>query len=63
VNLQFEKRFHLFGRYWALREFRQHYNHANDILANGVLDQTHPLPTYIDGNGRAFTGRIRYLGH
>ncbi len=64
VNLQFEKRFHLFGRYWALRGgFDNITNHANDILANGVLDQTHPLPTYIDGNGRAFTGRIRYLGH
>ena len=63
VNLQFEKRFHLFGRYWALRGgFDNVTNHANDILANGVLDQTHPIPTFIDGNGRAFTGRIRYLG-
>jgi hypothetical protein len=63
VNLQFEKRFHAFGRYWALRGgFDNITNHDNDILANGVLDPTHPLPTYIDGNGRAFTGRIRYLG-
>jgi hypothetical protein len=63
VNLQFEKRFHLFGRYWALRGgFDNVTNHANDILANGVIDPAHPSPTYIDGNGRAFTGRIRYLG-
>jgi hypothetical protein len=63
VNLQFEKRFHLFGRYWALRGgFDNITNHANDILANGVIDSAHPSPTYIDGNGRAFTGRIRYLG-
>lgn len=63
VNLQFEKRFHLFGRYWALRGgFDNITNHANDILANGILDPSHPAPTYIDGNGRALTGRIRYLG-
>ncbi|MGA7299763.1 MAG: carboxypeptidase regulatory-like domain-containing protein [Candidatus Sulfotelmatobacter sp.] len=63
VNLQFEKRFHMFGRYWALRGgFDNFTNHANYILANAVLDPTHPVPTFIDGNGRAFTGRIRYLG-
>jgi hypothetical protein len=37
-------------------------NHANVALANGIIDPTHPLPTYIDQNGRAFTGRIRFLG-
>ena len=63
VNLQFEKRFHFFGRYWALRGgFDNVTNHANVILANGVIDPTHPSPTFIDGNGRAFTGRILYLG-
>ncbi|MGA2643900.1 MAG: TonB-dependent receptor [Candidatus Sulfotelmatobacter sp.] len=63
VNLQFERRFHAFGRYWALRGgFNNVTNHANAALANGVIDSTHPFPTYIDGNGRAFTGRIRYLG-
>jgi hypothetical protein len=63
VNLQFEKRFHRFGRYWALRGgFDNVTNHANDILANGIIDSTHPRPTFIDGNGRAFTSRIRYLG-
>ncbi len=63
VNLQFEKRFHLFGRYWALRGgFDNVTNHANAALANGIIDSTHQTPTFIDGNGRAFTGRIRYLG-
>ena len=63
VNLQFEKRFHLFGRYWALRGgFDNLTNHANPYLANSVIDSAHPAPTFIDNNGRAFTGRIRYLG-
>ena len=63
INLQFEKRFHLFGRYWALRGgFDNLTNHANAILANGVIDSAHPVPTYIDDVGRGFTGRIRYLG-
>jgi hypothetical protein len=63
VNLQFEKRFHLFGRYWALRGgFDNITNHGNASLANGVIDSSHPSPTYIDGAGRAFTGRIRLLG-
>jgi TonB dependent receptor len=63
VNLQFEKRIHLFGRYWAVRGgFDNVTNHANVNLANGAIDPTHPVPTFIDGNGRAFTGRIRFLG-
>jgi hypothetical protein len=63
VNLQFEKHFHLFRRYWALRGgFDNVTNHANPDLANGVLDPTHPVPTFIDANGRAVTGIIRYLG-
>jgi hypothetical protein len=63
VNLQFEKRFHLFGRYWALRGgFDNVTNHADPYLANGTIDSIHPTPTLIDNNGRAFTGRLRYLG-
>jgi hypothetical protein len=63
INLQFEKHVHWFKRYWAVRAgFDNVTNHANDILANGILDSTHPAPTFIDGNGRAFTGRIRFLG-
>ena len=63
INVQLEKRFHLFGRYWALRGgFNDITNHANVVAANGVLDPAHPTPTFIDGVGRAFTGRLRYLG-
>ena len=63
VNLQFEKHFHLFGRYWAIRAgFNNVTNHGNTQLANGILDSTHTSPTFIDANGRAFTGRLRYLG-
>jgi hypothetical protein len=63
INLQFEKRFHLFHRYWALRGgFDNVTNHGNAALANGVLDAAHPFPTFIDYNSRAFTSRIRYLG-
>jgi Carboxypeptidase regulatory-like domain len=64
LNLQFEKRVHLFGRYWAVRAgFDDITNHANVALANGVIDPpSQPAPTFIDGDGRAFTGRIRYLG-
>ncbi|MGC1372286.1 MAG: hypothetical protein WA824_09120, partial [Candidatus Sulfotelmatobacter sp.] len=63
INLQFEKRFHLFHRYWALRGgFDNVTNHGNAAYANGVLDAAHPFPTFIDGNTRAFTSRIRYLG-
>jgi hypothetical protein len=63
VNLQFEKRIHLFGRYWAVRGgFDNVTNHANVNLANSVIDSAHPVPTFIDGNGRAFDARIRYLG-
>ena len=63
VNLQVEKRLHLFGRYWALRGgFDNITNHANASLANGIIDSTHPVPTFIDGTGRAFNARLRYLG-
>jgi hypothetical protein len=63
INLQFEKRFHLFHRYWALRGgFDNITNHGNAAYANGVLDAAHPFPTFIDGNTRAFTSRIRFLG-
>ncbi len=63
LNVQAEKRFHLFGRYWAIRGgFNNITNHPNSSLANGVIDASHPSPTFIDGSGRAFTGRIRFLG-
>jgi hypothetical protein len=63
INLQVEKRVHLFGRYWAVRGgFDNVTNHANAYLSNGIIDATHPAPTFLDGSRRAFTARIRYLG-
>jgi Carboxypeptidase regulatory-like domain len=63
LNLQIEKRVHLFKRYWALRAgFDDITNHGNVAGAVSTLDPNHPVPTFFDGNGRAFTGRIRYLG-
>jgi Carboxypeptidase regulatory-like domain len=63
LNLQIEKRLHLFKRYWALRAgFDDITNHG---LATGVvstLDASHPVPTFVNSAGRGFTGRIRYLG-
>jgi hypothetical protein len=53
----------MFKRYWALRGGWDNItNHADVVGVNGVLDPSHPAPTYIDGIGRAFTGRLRYLG-
>jgi hypothetical protein len=64
VNLEFEKRIHLFGRYWAVRAgFDNVTNHADALLSNGIINPpTQPVPIFIDGNGRALDGRIRYLG-
>jgi len=63
INLQFEKRVHLFKRYWVVRGgFDNITNHANVGLANGTIDTAHPFPTFIDNNGRALDARIRLVG-
>jgi hypothetical protein len=63
LNLQLEKRFHLFGYYLALRGgFDNISNHANPYFVNSVIDPTHPSPTFAAFQGRAFTSRIRLLG-
>jgi hypothetical protein len=64
VNLEFEKRIHLFGRYWAVRVgFDNVTNHADAVLSKGIINPpTQPVPIFIDGNGRALDGRIQYLG-
>jgi TonB dependent receptor/Carboxypeptidase regulatory-like domain len=63
INLQFEKRFHLFKRYWALRGgFDNVTNHANAAVASSVIDPSHPAPTFIDNNGRVWDSRIIFLG-
>jgi hypothetical protein len=63
LNLQFEKKVHLFRRYWAVRGgFNNITNHGNAAVANGILDASHPLPTYTDQAGRALAVRIRLVG-
>ena len=63
LNLQLEKKFHLFGYYLALRGgFINITGRCDPFVVNGVIDATHPLPTFSACEGRAFTSRIRLLG-
>ncbi len=63
VNLQLEKRFHLFGYYLALRGgFDNITGRCNPYVVNSVEDANHPSPTFSACEGRAFTSRIRLLG-
>ena len=63
INLQLEKRFHLFGYYLALRGGVDNINgRCNPYVVNNIIDPTHPLPTFSACQGRAFTSRIRFLG-
>jgi len=62
LNLQLEKRFHLFGNYWALRGgFDNITGRCDPFFVNSVIDSTHPVPTFGACLGRAFTSRIRLL--
>ncbi|HEX9112188.1 MAG TPA: TonB-dependent receptor [Terriglobales bacterium] len=59
LNLFVEKRFHAFGRYWALRGgFENITDHANPAVVNGAINP----PQFSNFQGRAFTTRIRLLG-
>ena len=63
LNLQLEKKFHLFGYYLALRGgFDNITGRCDPFVVNGVIDATHPEPTFSACLGRAFTSRIRLLG-
>jgi hypothetical protein len=63
LNLQPEKRFHLFGYYLALRGgFDDITGRCNPYVVNSTIDPTHPLPTFTGCQGRSFTSRIRLLG-
>ena len=63
LNLQLEKRFHLFGYYLALRGgFDNIEGRCNPYVVNSVIDASHPQPTFSACQGRAFTSRIRLLG-
>ena len=62
LNTHIEKRFHALGYYWAIRggintvTGRRNYTYVNnDINSPGFL-------TFGNYEGRAFTGRIRFLG-
>jgi len=62
LNLQLEKRFHLFGYYWALRGgFDDITGRSNPVVVNADVNSPQFL-TFSGYNRRAFTSRIRFLG-
>ena len=62
LNLHLEKRFHLFGYYWALRGgFDDITGGSNPVVVNADVDSAQFL-TFSGYNRRAFTSRIRFLG-
>ena len=62
LNLQLEKRFHLFGYYWALRGgFDNITNRSNPYVVNTDVNSSQFL-TFSGYDRRAFTSRIRFLG-
>ncbi|MGO9863369.1 MAG: carboxypeptidase regulatory-like domain-containing protein [Terriglobales bacterium] len=62
LNLQLEKRFHLFGYFWALRGgFDNITGHSNPSVVNSDIGSAQFL-TFSAFEGRAFTSRIRLLG-
>ena len=69
LNLQLEKKFHLFHNYWAVRGgFDNITGRCNPYVVNSVIVNSpnssvnHPVPTFTACQGRAFTSRIRLLG-
>jgi len=62
LNLQLEKRFHLFGYYWALRGgFDDITGASNPVVVNADVNSPQFM-TFSGYNRRAFTSRIRFLG-
>src|SRR5579863_833244 len=62
LNLQLEKRFHLFGYYWALRGgFDDITGRSNPVVVNSDVNSPQFL-TFSGYNSRALTSRIRFLG-
>jgi len=62
LNLHLEKRFRLFGFYWAVRGgFNNITDHKNPAVVNSDIDSPQFL-TFSAFNRRAFTSRIRFLG-
>jgi hypothetical protein len=70
LNLQVEKRFHLFHNDWALRGGFDNITGrcdpfvVNSVIVNSpIMSLNHPAPTFLGCQGRAFTSRIRLLTH
>ena len=62
LNTHIEKRFHFLGYYWALRGgFNNVTDRKNYLDVNNDI-QSPEFLTYSVFYGRAFTGRIRFLG-
>ncbi len=62
LNLQLEKRFHMFGYYWAVRGGVNNITgHRNPFIVNSNIDSPQFL-TFSAFQGRYFTSRIRLLG-
>jgi hypothetical protein len=62
LNLQAERRIHLFHIYWGLRAgFNNLTGHKNPTTVNDNLDST-DFGRFSGSRGRAFVARIRFLG-
>jgi hypothetical protein len=62
LNTHLEKRFRLFGFYWGLRGgFNNITNRKNYVFVNNIVDSPEFL-RFSGYEGRAFTGRVRFLG-
>jgi hypothetical protein len=62
LNLHAERRIHIFHSEWALRVgFNNLTSHSNPTVVNNNIDAT-GFGQFSGSPGRAFTGRIRFLG-
>jgi hypothetical protein len=62
LNLHCERRFKLWRTQWALRGgFNNLTNNSNPVVVNNIIDSPDYL-RFSGGQGRVFTGRIRFLG-
>jgi len=63
LNLALEKRVHVFGFYWAVRGgFNNITNHDNLTVSNTIIDAQHPVPSFMETQGRGLEFRVRLLG-
>jgi hypothetical protein len=58
-----EWKFHFRGQYWGLRGVMENATDSgNYLVVNNVVDSTKGFGTFSEGEGRAFTARIRLIG-